>query len=105
MQTASIIVYVCAALVIAGGVIGCFKAKSLPSLIAGTLSFLLLLVAAHGMRTGQQWSLPLANLLTLFLLVFFSARYAKSSPRALMPGGLVATLSLLTLAGILLTRK
>jgi len=105
MQTASIIIYVYAMLVIVGGIIGYLKAKSLPSLIAGTLSFLLLLVAAHGMRTGQQWGLPLAVALTLFLLIFFSLRYMKSSPRAFMPGGLMAILSLLTLAGIVLARK
>ena len=105
MQTASYIVTIYAVLVGIGGFAGYRAAKSLPSLIAGVLSFLLLLVAAHGMRTGQAWGLPLDALLTLFLLVFFSLRYLKSSPRAFMPGGLMAILSALTLAGILLTRK
>ena len=105
MQTAPIIVYVYAALIVVGGVIGYLKAKSLPSLIMGSLSTVLLMFAGYGMRTGQSWGLPLAVALTLFLLVFFSLRYLKSSPRAFMPGGLMAILSLLTLAGILLTRK
>ena len=105
MQTASMIVYVYAVLVGVGGFIGYRKAKSLPSLILGSLSFLALLAAAHAMKTGQGWGLPLALTLTLFLLVFFSLRYARSSPRAFMPGGLMAILSLLTLAGILLTKK
>lgn len=105
MQTPSIIVYVYAVLVGIGGFIGYRRANSLPSLIAGTLSFLLLLVAAQSMRTGQAWGLPLAGALSLFLLVFFSLRYLKSSPRAFMPGGLMAILSLLTLIGIALTKK
>lgn len=105
MQTAAYIVSVYAVLVGIGGLAGYRAAKSLPSLIAGSVSFLALLAAAHGMRTGQAWGLPLALVLTLFLLVFFGIRYAKSSPRAFMPGGLMVILSLLTLAGILLTRK
>ena len=105
MQTAAYIVFIYAVLVGLGGFAGYRAAKSLPSLIAGTLSSLLLLVAAYGMRTGQQWGLPLAVALTLFLLIFFSLRYMRSSPRAFMPGGLMAILSLLTLAGIALARK
>lgn len=105
MQTASIIVCVYAVLVGGGGLIGYVKAKSFPSLIMGELSFFALLAAAHGMRTGQSWGMPLALALTVFLLVFFSIRYARNSPRAFMPGGLMALLSLFTLAGIMLTKK
>ena len=105
MQTAAYLVTLYAVLVGIGGFIGYRKAKSLPSLLMGCLSFLALLAAAYGIRTGQVWGLPLALALTLFLLVFFSLRYVKSSPRAFMPGGLMAVLSLLTLAGILLTKK
>ena len=103
MQTASIIVYVYAVLVAVGGLIGYLKAKSLPSIVMGSLSFLALLAAAHGLRTGQTWGLPLALALTLFLLVFFSLRFMKT--RAFMPGGLMAILSLLTFLGIMLTKK
>ena len=105
MHIAAYIVTVYAVLVVVGGLIGYLKAKSLPSLIAGTLSFLALLAAAHGMRTGEAWGMPLAIALALFLLVFFSLRYVKSSPRAFMPGGLMAILSLFTLVGIALTKK
>ncbi len=105
MQTASYIVYVYAVLVAVGGLIGYLKAKSLPSLIMGSLSFLLLLAAGYGIGSGKGWGLPLAAALALFLLVFFSLRYVKSSPHAFMPGGLMAILSLLTLVGIALTKK
>lgn len=105
MQTAAYIVSVYAVLVGCGGFAGYRRAKSLPSLVMGFVSGLALLLAAYGLRTGQAWGLPLALALTLFLLVFFSLRYVKSSPRAFMPGGLMALLSLLALAGILLTKK
>jgi len=105
MQTPSIIVYVYAALVGAGGLFGYLKAKSLPSLLAGEMSFLLLLAAGYALGTGKAWGLPLAIGLSLFLLVFFSLRYVKSSPRAFMPSGLMAILSLLALLGAALAKK
>ncbi len=104
MQPVSLIVYVYAALVAAGGVIGYLRAKSLPSLIMGSLSAFALLGAGYALGAGKSWGYPLALVLALFLLVFFSLRYAKSSPRAFMPGGLMAILSLLTLIGVALAK-
>ncbi len=103
MQTAAYIVSVYAVLVGCGGLAGYRAAKSLPSLIMGSLSFFVLLAAAHAIKIGLSWGLPLALALTLFLLVFFSLRFMKT--RAFMPGGLMAILSLLTLTAIMLTKK
>lgn len=97
------VVIVYAAFVLVGGIFGFLKAKSLPSLIAGTLGGLVLLASANGIRSGQAWSLPLALVLIAALLVFFSVRYLRSSPRAFMPGGLMTILSLLALTGVWLT--
>ena len=105
MQTASILVSVYAVLVGTGGLFGYLKAKSLPSLIMGEISFLMLLAAGYGIAAGRAWGLPLALALACVLLVFFSLRYFKSSPRAFMPGGLMAILSLLTLLGLALAKK
>ena len=102
MLTASIIVYVYAALVSAGGLFGYLRAKSLPSLVMGEISFLALLATGYGLGTRKAWGLPLTLALTLGLLVCFSIRYVRSSPRAFMPGGLMAILSLLTLLGVAL---
>jgi len=102
MHTASLVVYVYAALVMLGGVIGYVKARSLPSILGGDVGAVLLAVAGYGMGRGQAWGLPLAVVLILGLLVFFGLRYARL--RAFMPGGLMAILSLLALAGVLLTR-
>ncbi len=101
MPTAAIIVYIYAILVMIGGTIGFLKAKSLPSLIMGEIAGLALIAAGYALGTGLTWGLPLAILLSAFLLVFFSIRYFRT--RAFMPGGLMAVLSLLALVGILLT--
>lgn len=101
MNTPASIVTVYAILVLVGGVFGYVKAKSLPSLIAGILGGLALLAAGWGVERGQSWGLPLALVLILALMVFFAARYART--RALMPGGLMAILSLLALVGVWLT--
>ncbi len=102
MHTASLVVYVYAALVMLGGVIGYLKARSLPSILGGDIGAVLLAVSAWGMGRGQAWGLPLALVLILGLLVFFALRFVRL--RAFMPGGLMTILSLLALAGVLLTR-
>ena len=101
MQTASIIIYIYAVLVMIGGIIGFLKAKSLPSLVMGEICGLALVAAGYALGTSLSWGLPLAILLSAFLLVFFSVRYIRI--RAFVPGGLMAILSLLALAGILMT--
>ena len=105
MQSAAYIVSAYAVLVAVGGLIGYLKAKSLPSLVMGFVSGLALAAAGYGIGEGKTWCLLLASFLTLCLLVFFALRYAKSKPRAFMPGGLMVILSMLTLAAIMLTKK
>lgn len=100
MNTPSLIVIVYGVLVIVGNVIGFVKAGSRPSLIAGVLGGLALLTAGWGISRGQVWGLQMALVLILGLLVFFSIRYPRSSPRAFMPGGLMSILSLLALVGV-----
>lgn len=98
MNTSSLIVIVYALLVMVGGVFGFVRAGSRPSLIAGVLGGLALLTAGWGIDRGQVWGLPMALVLILGLLVFFTARYVRT--RAFMPGGLMAALSLLALVGV-----
>lgn len=98
MNTSSLIVIVYALLVMVGGVFGFVRAGSRPSLIAGVLGGLALLTAGWGIGRGQVWGLPMALVLILGLLVFFTARYVRT--RAFMPGGLMAVLSLLALVGV-----
>ena len=102
MNTSALIVFVYAAFTLVGGVFGFVKTGSRPSLIAGLASGLLLLAASFGLLRGQSWGLPLAVVLTAALLIFFGVRYSQS--HAFMPAGLMVILSILTLAGVLLTR-
>lgn len=101
MNLAVLIVFVYAALVSLGGILGYVKAKSLPSLIGGEAGFVALLVAGFALRAGLLWGLPLALVLILGLLVFFAVRYVRT--RSFMPGGLMTILSLLALVGVWLT--
>ncbi len=102
MNASALLVFVYAVLTLVGGIFGFVKTGSRPSLIAGIVSGLLLLAAGYGLLRGQSWGLPLTMVLTAALLIFFAVRYGRT--RAFMPAGLMAILSVLTLAGVLLTR-
>ncbi|MGB3758917.1 MAG: TMEM14 family protein [Rivularia sp. (in: cyanobacteria)] len=80
---------------IIGGIIGYKSAGSKVSLISGTISGLLLLVAAYLQLQGQTWGLTLAVIITAVLVVVFAIRLAKT--RKLMPAGLMVVLGLVTL--------
>ena len=105
MQASSLIVCTYAALVGAGGLFGYARAKSVPSLLAGAFSCLLLLFAGRGLSKNKAWGLPLALGVSGLLLVFFGVRYAKAAPRAFLPSGLMAVLSFFALTGLALTKK
>jgi uncharacterized membrane protein (UPF0136 family) len=81
----------------AGGLIGYIKAGSRPSLIAGSLSALVALIALVLSARDQQWGVPLGMLLSIALFVVFGYRYAVKT-RKFMPSGLLAVASLVVLA-------
>ncbi len=103
MNLTALIVIVYALLVIVGGVLGFVKAGSKVSLIFATCYGLILLLVGYSLYYKEAGGPQLAMILIAVMLVFFSIRYARSSPRAFMPGGLMAILSLLALAGVWLT--
>ncbi len=91
-------------LVLVGGLMGFLKAKSTPSLVAGGLfGALLVWLGATMLRTPVPatlsgpgaWVYFTAFAITLFLLVFFAARYVRT--KAVMPAGLMVGLSLVAL--------
>lgn len=88
------IVWVYAVLIMAGGLMGFLKAKSKASLIMSTACAVPLVLVALG-----HLPVLVAQLIAGFLMVFFSVRYASS--KKLMPAGMMAGLSLVTL-GLLL---
>ncbi|MCC5658091.1 hypothetical protein LC608_14045 [Nostoc sp. XA010] len=83
-------------LAIVGGIIGYIQARSKVSLLSGSISGLLLVLAAYFQLQGQSWGLILAVIVTAVLVVVFAVRLAKT--RKFMPAGLMTILGMLALA-------
>jgi uncharacterized membrane protein (UPF0136 family) len=99
----SILLVIYAAMLILGGWMGFVKAKSKPSLIAGATSGLIILLSILLMSQkgpAARAGCLLATLTALALSLFFGKRFAKS--RKVMPGGLMAVVSLLVFTLLLL---
>ncbi|MCW5314667.1 hypothetical protein GTQ43_12855 [Nostoc sp. KVJ3] len=82
-------------LAIAGGIIGYIQARSRVSLLSGSISGLLLILAAYFQLQGQTWGSILAVLVTGVLVVVFAFRLAKT--RKFMPAGLMTILGIVAL--------
>ncbi|MEJ6480873.1 TMEM14 family protein [Nostoc punctiforme UO1] len=82
-------------LAIAGGIIGYTQARSRVSLLSGSISGLLLILAAYFQLQGQTWGSILAVLVTAVLVVVFAVRLAKT--RKFMPAGLMTILGMVAL--------
>ncbi|MEH2254413.1 TMEM14 family protein [Nostoc sp.] len=83
-------------LAIVGGIIGYIQAKSKVSLLSGSISGLLLILAAYFQLQGQTWGSIVAVLVTAVLVVVFGFRLAKT--HKFMPAGLMTILGILALA-------
>ncbi|MBW4645680.1 MAG: hypothetical protein KME23_22280 [Goleter apudmare HA4340-LM2] len=82
-----------------GGIIGYKQAGSKISLLSGSISGLLLIVAAFAQLQGQTWGLTLAAVVTAVLVIVFVSRLVKT--RKLMPAGLMTGFGVLALVLIL----
>ena len=82
-------------LAIVGGIIGYIQATSKVSLLSGSISGLLLILAAYFQLQGQTWGSILAVIVTAVLVVVFAVRLAKT--RKFMPAGLMTILGMLAL--------
>lgn len=91
MPTRDWILAIYIALLVAGGLIGFMKAKSKMSLLM-SVAFALPLA----LSLVLQWRPMISLALLGFLSVFFGMRFLKS--KKMMPAGLMAVLSLATLA-------
>ena len=72
---------------VVGGIFGYMKAKSLPSLISGVISGVLLIVAGMVSNMGMAWGIPLALVITAALVIVFIYRLVKT--KRFMPAGLM----------------
>jgi uncharacterized membrane protein (UPF0136 family) len=93
---ASTVLWIYIVLLLVGGLIGFFKAKSRVSLISSSVfALLLVLTTLHGIFQ-PAFAQDLANVILAALLVVFAVRLAKT--KKFMPGGLMLVLTILALA-------
>lgn len=90
--------FVFGVLSIAGGLMGFLNKGSMPSLIAGGISGILLLLAGFLIPTKLQIALALGLIISVLLAGKFVPDYLAK--KAFMPGGLMAILSVI---GVILT--
>src|ERR1041384_6295945 len=102
MRTTAIIVWVYGALVLVGGVVGYAKARSVPSLISGAVFGVAFICLGFGILRERSPASLWATILAAVLAVLMGARFAKT--RKFMPAGLIAALSILVLAALLVLR-
>ena len=80
-------------LTIAGGIMGYVKAGSTASLIAGSISGLLLLLAAFLLPSHVLIGLALGGIVSLLLIGYFLPAFFRTGK--MMPAGMMSLLSLL----------
>jgi uncharacterized membrane protein (UPF0136 family) len=93
MQATKIYFIIFGLLTIAGGVVGYVKAGSLPSIIAGSITGVLLLVAAFVMPEHRVAGIATALIVSLLLAAYFGRKYLSTG--AVMPAGIMSVLSIL----------
>jgi uncharacterized membrane protein (UPF0136 family) len=93
METPKIYFIVFGLLTIAGGIIGYVKAGSVPSIIAGSITGVLLLVAAFLLPEHRTTGLATAFIISLLLAGQFVPKFLRTG-RA-MPAGLMSILSVI----------
>ena len=103
VPTPALIIFVYAALVIVGGVLGFVQAGSQESLIASVVSGGTLLLAGWAMSRGKIWGLPIALIMVGVLFAFFSMRFFGT--HKIMPSGMMMAISFVTLTLLLLTSR
>ena len=99
MTLGPIVLLIYAILMLAGGVLGYLKAGSRPSLIAGGTSGILLLVAYAVTFRDMGLGLWIGAVIAGLLCVVTGMRWVKS--KKMMPSGMLAIISLLSLALLL----
>ena len=83
------------ALTIIGGIIGYIKANSLPSIIAGSITGVLLLVAGSLLSSNRLIGLATAFVVSLLLAAQFVPKFIRSGK--VMPAGMMSILSVIVL--------
>jgi uncharacterized membrane protein (UPF0136 family) len=93
MEVAKIYFIVFGALTIAGGVVGYVKAGSVASIIAGSITGVLLLVAAFLLPEHRAIGLATAFIISLLLAAQFVPKFIRTG--RVMPAGMMSILSVI----------
>ena len=93
MDATQIYFFVFGALTIIGGVIGYVKAQSVPSIIAGTVTGVLLLLAGYLLPQNRTAGLVTAFIVSLLLAAQFLPKFIRTGK--VMPAGLMSILSVI----------
>jgi uncharacterized membrane protein (UPF0136 family) len=93
MEATKVYFLIFGALTIIGGVVGYVKAASLPSLIAGSITGMLLLVAGALLPEHRTIGLATAFVISLLLAAQFIPKFFRT--RKAMPAGLMSILSVI----------
>jgi uncharacterized membrane protein (UPF0136 family) len=93
MDTTSIYFLIFGALTIIGGVIGYVKAGSLPSIIAGAITGILLLVAGWILPANRAAGIVVGLVVSLLLAGQFVPKFIRTGK--VMPAGLMSILSVI----------
>jgi uncharacterized membrane protein (UPF0136 family) len=95
MQFENLVFWIYVLLLLVGGLIGFYKAKSKVSLITSAVAAALLVLTRAGIFE-PGFGRGLANVIMALLLVVFAIRLAKT--KKFMPGGMMLALTILALA-------
>jgi uncharacterized membrane protein (UPF0136 family) len=93
MGAAKIYFIVFGVLTIAGGIVGYFKAGSVASIIAGSITGVLLLVAAFLLPEHRVIGLATAFIISLLLAAQFAPKFLRTG--RVMPAGMMSILSVI----------
>jgi uncharacterized membrane protein (UPF0136 family) len=101
MQNKSLVIFIYAALVLCGGLIGFIVAGSLASIIASSIFTALLLIGGYFVSRGNKIAYDITLFVILFLAFFFGYRFFQTYQ---LPGGIMAVISALTF-GYLVSKR
>ena len=93
MEAAKIYIIVFGVLTVAGGVVGYVKAGSVASIIAGSITGVLLLVAAFLLPEHRAIGLATAFIISLLLAAQFAPKFIRTG--RVMPAGMMSILSVI----------
>ena len=93
MEAAKIYFIVFGVLTIAGGIVGYVKAGSVASIVAGSITGLLLLIAAFLLPEHRAIGLATAFIISLLLAAQFAPKFLRTG--RVMPAGMMSILSVI----------